>query len=301
MTISIIAAQAEWQTYETSFTVQRATFLEIRAPLAAQVETFHAEEPSGILRKLSRAFAKATKIAPMERKIGKLDGFIQDEEQSLRNRARNIYKNLGEAALAANGSTTDKDRYAALTDIDKLVHDARGKVAVAIREAEEASTLEMVDMMGNNKGLSLWSYIETDEAKNAIRAAGDSISALNTKLRDTQKQDTALVKDLGFTNTLDLFLDMAGGFAGAFTSYLNMQKLDEAVDKMKGIQKTLGQMTGETGAGLRTLQTAAIKAEAAQNAALGKLVGDMTPYLPEDTAAVLRGQRPALRLSDLGA
>jgi len=296
MTISMIAAQAEWQTYETSFTVQRAAFLEARAPLAANVAAFHAEEPAGLLRKLSRAFTKATKIAPMERKIGKLDGFIQDEEQSLRGRAREIYKNLGEAALAANGSTTEKDRYAALTDIDKLVSTARGKVAVAIREAEEASTLEMVDMLGNNKGLSLWSYFETDEAKQAIRAAGDAIAALNTKLRDTQKQDTALVKDLGFTNTLDLFLDMAGGFAGAFTSYLNMQKLDEAVDKMKGIQKTLGQMAGETGVGLRALQTAAIKTEAAQSPALATLVEKMTPYLPEDTAAVLRGQRPAMRL-----
>lgn len=296
MSISIIAAQAEWQTYETSFTVQRATFLEIRAPLVANVAAFHAEEPFGILRRLSRAFTKATKIAPMERKIGKIEGFIQDEEQSLRSRARNIYKGLGEAALAANGSAADKDRYASLTDIDKLVHDARGKVAVAIREAEEASSFELMDMVGNNKGLSLWSYFETDEAKLAIRAAGDSIAALNTKLRDTQKQDTALVKDLGFTNTLDLFVDMAGGFAGAFTSYLNMQKLDEAVSKMQGIQKTLGQMAGETGAGLRALQTAAIRTEVPKNAALGTLVGEMTPYMPEDTASVLRGQRPPIRL-----
>jgi len=296
MAVSVISATATWQTYEQSFTAQRGVWLDMRAPLAAQVAAFNAAETGGAFKKLSRAFTKATKIAPMERKIGKLDGFIQDEEQSLRGRARDIYRDLGEQALAANGSATDKDRYAALTDIDKLVHDARGKVAVAIREAEEASTLEMVDMFGNNKGLSLWSYLETDEAKQAIRAAGDAISALNTKLRDTQKQDTALVKDLGFTNTLDLFLDMAGGFAGAFTSYLNMQKLDEAAEKMKGIQKTLGQMAGETGAGLRTLQTAAIRAEAPKNPALGKLVSEMTPYLPEDTAAVLRGQRPAMRL-----
>lgn len=296
MAISIIAAQAEWQTYELNFTGQRRVWLEIRAPLAAQVAAFNAEETGGAFKKLSRAFTKATKIAPMERKIGKLDGLIQDEEQSLRTRVRNIYKSLGEAALAANGSQADKDRYAALTDIDKLVNDARAKVAVAIGEAEEASTLEMVDMFGNNKGLSLWSYLETGEAKDAIRAAGESIAALNTKLRDTQKQDTALAKDLGFTNTLDLFLDMAGGFAGAFTSYLNMQKLDEAVDKMKGIQKTLGRMAGETGAGLRTLQTAAIRAEEPKNPALGKLVSEMTPYLPEDTAAVLRGQRPAMRI-----
>jgi len=226
MTVSVISATATWQTYEQSFTAQRGVWLDMRAPLAAQVAAFNAAETGGAFKKLGRAFTKATKIAPMERKIGKLDGFIQDEEQSLRGRARDIYRDLGEQALAANGSATDKDRYAALTGIDKLVHDARGKVAVAIREAEEASTLEMVDMFGNNKGLSLWSYLETDEAKQAIRAAGDAISALNTKLRDTQKQDTALVKDLGFTNTLDLFLDMAGGFAGAFTSYLNMQKLD---------------------------------------------------------------------------
>lgn len=296
MTISIIAASAAWQTYESSFTVQRATFLELREPLAAEVAAFHAEAPSGFFRQLRRAFTQAAKIAPMERDIVKIDGFIKDAEQYLRGKARVIYRDLGEAALAANGSTFDKDRYAALADIDKRVADARGKVAVAIREAEEASTLEMVDMFGNNKGLSLWSYLETDEAKRAIRDAGESIAALNTKLRDTQKQDTALAKDLGFTNTLDLFVDMAGGFAGAFTSYLNMQKLDEAVEKMQGIQKTLGKMAGETDAGLRALQTAAIRAESAQNPDLADLSGKMTPYLPEDTAAVLRGQRPAMRI-----
>ena len=89
----------------------------------------------------------------------------------------------------------------------------------------------------------------------AIRAAGESIQALNGKLRDAQKQDVQLAKDLGFGNTLDLFVDMAGGFMGAFTSYLNMQKLDEAVDKMTGILDTVGKMQTEVGAGLRAIQT----------------------------------------------
>jgi len=287
---------AAWQAAEARFHQRREDWQAARAPLAAVVDAFNAEESGGAFKKLTRAFTKATKIAGASRKIGRLDAQMREDERDMRETAQKIYRGLGEQVLAASGSAMDKGRYAALTDIEKLVGNARGKVAVAIREAEEASTLEMVDMFGNNKGLSLWSYLETDEAKQAIRAAGDAISALNTKLRDTQKQDTALVKDLGFTNTLDLFLDMAGGFAGAFTSYLNMQKLEEAAEKMKGIQKTLGQMAGETGAGLRTLQTAAIRAEEPKNPALGKLVSEMTPYLPEDTAAVLRGQRPAMRL-----
>lgn len=296
---AVIAARVTWDTYSQSFSAQKSVWQENRAPLAAAVEAFNAQPPAGFFGKLGRAFTKATKIASMERKIRGLDGMIADEEQNLRQTAIGVYRDLGEAALAAKGGAADKDRYATLVDIESHLDDAAQKLRSAIKEADEASDMELMDMAANNKGISLLSYFETDEAKEAISAAGESIKALNGKLRDAQKQDVQLAKDLGFGNTLDLFVDMAGGFMGAFTSYLNMQKLDDAIEKMTGIQDTVGKMQAEVGAGLRAIQTAAIKSAAADNAKIAPLVESMTPYLPEDTAGVLRGQRPALRLSDL--
>lgn len=296
---TVISASATWETHAQSFSAQKSVWQENRAPLSAAVEAFNAQPPAGFFGKLGRAFTKATKIASMERKIRGLDGMIADEEQNLRAKAVEVYRGLGEASLETKGSAEDKSRYATLVDIETQLDDTADKLRRAIKEADEASDMELMDMAANNKGISLLSYFETDEAKDAIRDAGESIKALNGKLRDAQKQDVQLAKDLGFGNTLDLFVDMAGGFMGAFTSYLNMQKLDDAIEKMTGIQDTIGKMQAEVGAGLRAIQTAAIKSAAADNAKLAPLVESMTPYLPEDTAGVLRGQRPALRLSDL--
>jgi|GEM_PF-1390117 len=293
----IIHAGATWSTAAQSFAAQKGVWQQARAPLAETVAAFHAQTPEGIFGKLGHAFTKAVKIAPMERKIRKLDHLQASEEQTLRKAATQVYRTLGEAALEASQNADDKRTYATLGDIESQLNDTASKLRAAIKEADEASDMELMDMAANNKGISLLSYFETDEAKEAIRAAGESIQALNGKLRDAQKQDVQLAKDLGFGNTLDLFVDMAGGFMGAFTSYLNMQKLDEAVDKMTGILDTVGKMQTEVGTGLRAIQTAAVKAQAGADANLAGLVQQMAPYLPEDTAGVLRGDRPALRVS----
>ena len=89
---------------------------------------------------------------------------------------------------------------------------------------------------------------------------------------------------------------MAGGFAGAFTSYLNMQKLDDAVERMEKIAETLSGIEQETARGMRLMQTTAIRAAQREVDGMDKLAQSIAPYMPEDTADVLNGRKAAPRM-----
>lgn len=294
---AISTISTTWQAAEAQFKQQREGWQTARAPLAERVAAFDAETNPTLLRKLTRAFEKVTRIASVKRKIGKLDTQMHSDELDVRSAAEANYQTLGEIALGMpQTSAADTQRYMTIKDIRAHVQDAAEKVATAIEEAQEASGYELMDMAANNKGISFLSYLETDEAKRAIRAAGDSIALLNTKLHDAQKQDTQIVKDLGFSNAIDLFFDMAGGFAGAFTSYLNMQKLDDAVERMEKIAETLSGIEQETARGMRLMQTTAIRAAQGDVDGMDKLARSIAPYMPEDTADVLHGRKAAPRM-----
>lgn len=298
---TISTLSTTWQAAEDQFKQQREGWQAAREPLAERVAAFDAETNPTLLRKLTRAFEKVTRIASVKRKIGKLDAQMQNDELNVRRAAEANYQTLGEIALGMpQTSAADTQRYMTIKDIRAHAQDAAEKVATAIEQAQEASGYELMDMAANNKGISFLSYLETDEAKSAIRAAGDSIALLNTKLHDAQKQDTQIVKDLGFSNTIDLFFDMAGGFAGAFTSYLNMQKLDDAVERMEKIAETLSGIEQETARGMRLMQTTAIRAAQREVDGMDKLAKSIAPYMPEDTADVLNGRKAAPRMDVIG-
>lgn len=296
----VLSSAATWQKYEQVFAEAQDVWREQRAPLVEQVAAFRAEEPSGFFGKLSHAFTGATKISNIERNLRAMDWHIGWQEKLLRGHAQEIYQGLGKAVLDASGNAADKALYASLSDIHNSVQHAIKAVGVAIVESVDASEMEVLDMVANNKVVSFLSYVETDEAKDSIQLAAQAIDRLNAKLRDTQKLEAVVVTDLDGENTLDLVVDMwEGGFAGAFTSYLNLLQLDGAIDKMGDMQIPLDDLRIETETGLRALEITSVRQAARQDAALDKLLRAMSPYLPEDTAAALDSQRPAPRLSDL--
>lgn len=279
--ISKIAA--EWQAAESLFKQQQQDWQSARAPLAERVAAFNAQDDNGWTRKVTRAFEKATRIALTKRKIGKLDAQIQDQQDTLHQIAQQQYQALGETAMAAGGLAQDAaERYAVIKDIRDHSRETAEKVSSAIREARHASDFELIDMVSSNRGMSFFSYLETEDARRAIREAGQSVAALNDKLCNAKKQDTHIAKGLGADNRLDLVLDMMGGFAGAFTSYLNMKKLDEAVTRMEKISETLVEVDADTTAEMRSLQTAAIRQAEKSVAAMAPLAASIAAYLPAD-------------------
>lgn len=282
----ITRIHGDWDQTSASLQEKKEALEAARAPLAKRVAEFTANKPTGMFGKLSYAFTKATKISSVNRKIGKLDQEIFANDRATRNAAADTYRQLGEFGLAnmTDGATLQAN-YDHLKDTRKKWATAVSKVNHAISESKEASDWEVVDMASNNLGMNLLSYMETDEAAQAIKDAGAALSALNKNLREQERFDKSQAGDIQFDNNLDLFVDVISDFAGIFTSWSNMKKLDNAVEKMQDLQKNLGNLGKEIDEGLRHIQTVAIQATQKQHPEIATAVQAVKPFLPADTQA----------------
>src|SRR5690606_3731672 len=129
--------------------------------------------------------------------------------------------------------TTLRANYEHMLETKTKLNTAIAAVDHAIDESKEASDWEGIDMMSNNFGLSLMSHMETREAVDAMKGASAALTDLNKNLREQKSFDKAIPDDLQADNNFDLFVDALSEFAGIFTSWSNMGKLDNAVDKMR--------------------------------------------------------------------
>jgi hypothetical protein len=286
-----------WQEKSAALTAQKDALQDTRAPLAAHSADFKANKPAGLWGKLTYAFTKATKIASVDRKVRKLDTQIAGKDFELRQAATETYRQLGEFGLAKmlNGETL-LDHYMDLQITRAKTDTAARAVATAIDQSKEASDYELFDMASNNAGISLLSYFETDEAAEHIKAAGAALTDLNKQLRTAEKLDPTISSALQSGNNLDLFVDMVSDFAGIFTSYSNMKKLDEAVSKMGPVQTSLQELGDEVDKSLRHIQTVAIQAVQKQHPDMVAAVQSLQPHLPQDTVSALKAGPRAFKL-----
>lgn len=285
----IARIHGDWDQTSNTLKEQKEALAAERAPLAERVAAFAVNKPTGLFGKLSYAFTKATKISSVNRQIGKLDQQIAATDHAARTAAEDTYRQLGEFGLAhmTDGATL-KTNYEHLKDTKEKWVIAVDRVSHAMEQAKDASDWEVVDMASNNLGMSLLSYMETDEAAQAIKEAGAALSALNKNLREQEKFEKVQARDLQFDNNLDLFVDMVSEFAGVFTSWSNMKKLDNAVEKMEGLQKNFGALGKEIDVGLRHIQTVAIQATQKQHPEMAVAVQAVKPFLPADAATATK-------------
>ena len=294
----ITRIQSEWEIQFTALQKDRDALAAERAPLGMQVAEFNADKPDGMWGKLKHAFTKATKIAAVSRKVNKLDSQIAVKDGAIREEAGEAYRQYGEFALAQMGSdgTTLRANYEHMLETKTKLNTAIAAVDHAIDESKEASDWEGIDMMSNNFGLSLMSHMETREAVDAMKGASAALTDLNKNLREQKSFDKAIPDDLQADNNFDLFVDALSEFAGIFTSWSNMGKLDNAVDKMRDIRKSLVEIGDEIDGSLRHTQTVAIRAVQNRQPALMEAVKSVAPYLPKKTMAELKSGPRAFKL-----
>jgi hypothetical protein len=290
--------QSAWEIQSGVLEQEKEALARARAPMAMQVAEFHANKPDGMWGKLSHAFTKATKIASVNRKVAKLDGQIADKNAALREEAGDAYRQFGEFALAQMGSdgTTLRANYDHLKETKQKLVTAVAAVDHAIKESKDASDWEGIDMMSNNFGFSMLSHLETREAVDAMKGASAALTDLNKNLREQERFDKSIPDDLQSDNNFDLFVDALSEFAGIFTSWSNMEKLDNAVEKMGQIQKSLGEIGREIDGSLRHTQTVAIQAVQKQHPALVDAVKAVSLLLPKETVAELKSGPRAFKL-----
>ena len=294
----ITRIQSEWEIQSGALQKDRDTLAAERAPLGMRVAEFHAGKPDGMWGKLKHAFTKATKIAAVNRKVNKLDNQIAAKDDALREEAGEAYRQYGEFALAKMGGdgTTLRANYEHMQETKTKLNTAIAAVDHAIDESKDASDWEGIDMMSNNFGLSLLSHLETREAVDAMKGAAAALTDLNKNLREQESFDKSIPDDLQSDNNFDLFVDALSEFAGIFTSWSNMEKLDKAVDKMGEIRKSLVEIGAEIDGSLRHTQTVAIQAVQKQYPALVEAVQTVSPYLPKDTVTALKSGPRAFKL-----
>jgi len=294
----ILRVQEHWEQQSAVLEQEKRDLSAQRAPLGMQVAEFHAGRPDGLWGKLKHAFTKATKIAGVSRQVARLDGQIADKNNALRNEAGEAYRQYGEFALVEMGGdgATLRANYDHMKETRQKLVTAVAAVDHAIEESKDASNWEGIDMMSNNIGFSLASYFETREAVDAMKSASAALTDLNESLREQEKFDKSIPDDLQSDNNFDLFVDALSEFAGIFTSWSNMKKLDNAVDKMKGIRENLLEIGAEIDASLRHTQTVAIRAVQKRHPELTEAVATVAPYLPDDAAKTQKADPRAFKL-----
>lgn len=290
--------QALWEQQSATLEQEKRDLSAARAPLGMQVAEFHASKPDGMWGKLKHAFTKATKIAGVSRKVARLDGQIADKDNALRTEAGEAYRQYGEFALAQMGGdgATLRANYDHMQETKSKLNTALAAVDHAIAESKDASDWEGIDMMSNNFGFSMLSHFETREAVDAMKSASAALTDLNKNLRAQEKFDKSIPDDLQSDNNFDLFIDALSEFAGIFTSWSNMEKLDNAVDKMRDIRKSLVDIGAEIDTSLRHTQTVAIQAVQNRLPALVEAVAAVAPYLPGETVGKLKSGPRAFKL-----
>jgi len=283
----------QWQQDFGKLSTERKALEAQREPLETRLTDFNNEKPNGLWGKLKHAFAKATKMSGVNRRLRKLDTAIAGKDHALRGNALDVYTQLGENALRQmpNGDGARAD-YAVLGESLKLLNQTRDTVNNAIEQAEDASGMELMDAVSNNKGISLMSYFETSEAADAIKAAQRSIDALSKKLETAPKLNAEFGGDLHFDNNLGLALDMLGGFGGTFMSLSNKRDLDDAAENLRDISTRLDGVEEELQKGRRQLLGVAISAGRKGDPTMDLMADRLAFYLPEDAQKGMRIATP---------
>lgn len=267
------------------------------APMKQRVAAFDANRQPGFLRSLRRAFTKAVTITPLKRKIKKREAARDAEARNLRAAARDIFRQMGESALTEmpNGKTFQAD-YASLNDTYKELAATKSVVHRAIEEADDASDWEMLDMASNNKGISMLSYFETDDAKDAIKAAAKSIDNIRHRLSETPLVSDDAARSLGVDNDFGLVLDMLGGIGGTLMSYSNMRDLDNAAEKLRGVSDKISAAQQEIDTARDNILGVAVSVARPQAPELDRLATALAPWLTEKTAAAMTPRPPKFNL-----
>lgn len=288
MRSAVIRAQASWETYSTQYNISHQVFMEARAPLAAELDAFKAQKPTGFFGKAQHMFTGVTKIARVEQHLGRLDKLISDEEQFFRKKAYEIYRTFGGDLLEATESDTVKTQYVALAAVQEHLDKASQKIPAAIAAIEEAE---------NNKSRKPLSRIEAYIPFFKISDAALEISGLAKKLREEQSRDADFVKIVG-EERAELLLHLADKFSGDLDDYRNMKDHDLARDKMVTILQTVSRMQQDVDVKLLDMQTQSLQAVTKQSPEVAKLAQEMKPYLPAGTMESMRLQSKVNNTAD---
>lgn len=280
-----------WQSTHTRLTDDIKTLKGERRALQTALIAFERDAPQGAWQTIKRPFNRLTTGWSLKRKLKKSENAVMAVYAERRRCATDFLESLGDMALdnVTVRDTTGKDLvlhdvYDRLQDAQDTLHSTRKTVVQAIQKCKDASTGEVLDIVGNNKALSLMSHFSTSEAKEWVVYAVDAIEHLQGKISGLPQLtlDNTLGRNFDFNIHLDLALDMVSDFLGDISSLQNMKKLDNAVRNLESTVDRLDEIDDEMTMKADDVLMRALGVWASENASVRTLVEAARPYLRQD-------------------
>jgi hypothetical protein len=175
--------------------------------------------------------------------------------------ARNAVDTEKHQSLKKSLENTQK-RERKVRRLRELVVTANSRFIAAKRDCESASSMEMLDLMSNNKGISLLSTLQTSDASSSISSARRALRELMDVMpKRVGKQEIENPDDW-----LDLAFDLSFDPIFDVFSWINMGKLDDAAKQCEKAINSLSALLKKLDGTIRGLKikidndTAAMKA-----------------------------------------
>lgn len=278
--MTIEKLQQDWDSYVSGQTAAKAAVDAKRETIEAQIKAFEDDRSPGFLNSLRRVF-NGIAVMPFKRgKVRRLNEDAADIVDDIRAEAAHTFDKLGQHAVASSAAgaplIAQHSRLSKLLEQVSLTQDEVDEAADACRSA---SSMEMMDAFSKNKGVSIMSHIETDEAAQELREACHALKKLKAQLAAAPELEGGIAGDIESDNDFDFIMDMINYTMGNFTSISNMGKLDNAADNMDDMLQQLGRVEEKLERDLRGVSHAAITIACKSDAAAQKLMDSLQPHL----------------------
>jgi hypothetical protein len=128
------------------------------------------------------------------------------------------------------------DQYVAILALRDSSEDCERALDTALNEIDGAQSMETADLFSGNKGIGFLSYLENDEASDAIEAAQEALVAFGEALKKYDQTESTLRDIKSQINDFpDLMLDLTLDLPFDFLSWSMLSQLDDCEDELRRI------------------------------------------------------------------
>lgn len=197
------------------------------------------------------AFAKRRQLKEIKNFIKRQETLLKDYQREIDVKKNTLKNNYINQLIMSDSTNNQKyesinERVQLVTDLYNTIHKAKkagDNVLTEINEAlsaiDSASTMETIDMFTSNKGISLLSSMSTSDAKSEVDDVSPAIEKFKKELEYTRVKVSEVQLDSTWA-TLDLIFDIADiGFMDIFSSFMVLDSLNNAENKLKEVEKTI--------------------------------------------------------------
>lgn len=197
------------------------------------------------------AFAKRRQLKEIKNFIKRQETLLKDYQREIDVKKNTLKNNYINQLIMSDSTNNQKyesinERVQLVTDLYNTIHKAKkagDNVLTEINEAlsaiDSASTMETIDMFTSNKGISLLSSMSTSDAKSEVDDVFPAIEKFKKELEYTRVKVSEVQLDSTWA-TLDLIFDIADiGFMDIFSSFMVLDSLNNAENKLKEVEKTI--------------------------------------------------------------